>query len=199
MNDIVANPSSKDIEVIDYPDQVDVCSEKSYSDEIDESVKSNIEKVSSVSSEMAEILDQNKFIAFFSKGNNIRDLAENVSSIASVEKSTLDLVILLMGATVGHKNDYDAIMITLNELVDASDEDAMTLEHIINIKRAIQGLQTRDALFQEIVEKVNMLIDLSVENKKAMKSQKFFANFCFATGIVGAIAGVVALLITFTL
>ncbi len=180
---------------------------KDYSDEVRKSVEDNVKTVANASSSMSLITDQGRFEAFFSKGNNIRTMAQNVSAIATVEKSTLDLILLLMNADIGHKQDYDIIMQTLSEMRLGLDDDNIAIEQIIRIKKAIQGLQTRDALFEEIIKKINLLIDALSRQEETIskmgkeidsqsknnRSIKFIVYIAICTGAIGIVLSLITL------
>jgi len=141
--------------------------EKNFKDEVEFSVSDNIQKISLVSKEMEKIKKQNPLLAHFNKIENIQALANSVINVATVEKSSLDLIVLLLGATVGQNNNYTEIIERLDELKENFNSGTIELEQLVKMKKAIHSLRVRDKLFEDIIERVNLLIDLTnFQNEK---------------------------------
>lgn len=101
------------------------------------------EGVTTLGKEMHEIESQGGFNAFFSKGDNIKQVAAGVGKLSDFSRKMLDMIILLMGGTAKNKRDYDHIISTIDRMTESGDVNTGTLRQLLEIKTAVQETQKR--------------------------------------------------------
>lgn len=104
-----------------------------------------------ISDTMATISKQGGWDAFWSQGKNINDIANHVAKLTTVQKRSLDLIVLMIGAAGTMKADYNIIVESIEQLSKEHGGSVEVLDYLVNIKKMVLDLQKRDAIIQDLV------------------------------------------------
>ena len=113
--------------------------------EVTSKVRDSIQELSEIPLIMHGIKNQNAFAAALSQGKNDKEIAHNVSVLASAQMKSLDIIWLLLGASVRNKADYETVIQELNNYETEASDNNLALEELIKIKRVVIGLKEKDA------------------------------------------------------
>ena len=97
---------------------------------IKDNVNYCVSELKEVNEAMTKINEQKNTEMFFRKSENIKLLSQYMSKMASVNQKTLDLLILLLGASGKISDDYDMILQTLDELGELNNGEAEVLNYL---------------------------------------------------------------------
>jgi DNA repair exonuclease SbcCD ATPase subunit len=140
-------------------------------DSIEEQIRNNIEKCTNdielVSNKMIEIREQGGWNKFWNKGNNIDELAKYNEKITDIQKRSLDLIILLMGASFRVKRDYNTIIDSIEELTESHPENIEVLKYLNKMKQTILSLKNKSESMENYKNSINKL-EKSVESLKVI-------------------------------
>lgn len=90
---------------------------------------------------MSSIQSQGGWDSFWNKGNNIRQISEYVNKVTTVQRKTLDLVVLLMGGLGNTKWDFDIVRDTIDELSQQYYDDEEVLRFLLKVRGTIDQLK----------------------------------------------------------
>ena len=115
----------------------------------------DISRVSDISSHIKATGGWDSFI--HKKGENIRKLADNLVVMSSVQQRTLNMVVLLMGATSRMKSDYNIIMESIEELSKSHSGSVDVLEYLVKIKNTVSEIKRKEELLNSLITYSNDL------------------------------------------
>lgn len=154
------------------PNLVDVNSDE-YSKIIRENISFCTSQIKEISSSMADINDQKSSESFWKKSENIKTISKYVSKMSDVQQKTLDLLVLLLGASGKMVEDYDTVMKTIDELSDLNGGEAEVLNYLLKVKKMVKEIKDNDQRLKDVIysneemqRKVDEFENLLEENKK---------------------------------
>jgi chromosome segregation ATPase len=103
-----------------------------------------------ISKTMSSIQSQGGWQSFWNKAHNIRQISEYVNKVTTVQRRTLDLVVLLMGGLGKVKQEFDFVMESIEELRQKYQDDVEVLEYLVKMKRVINELKVKEELLNQI-------------------------------------------------
>jgi hypothetical protein len=123
---------------------------------------------------------------FFRKSENIKLLSQYMSKVASVNQKTLDLLILLLGASGRISEEYETILATIDELGSLNGNEAQVLNYLLKVKKMVNEIHDSDTKMTQIIEdtkrakeSVNEALDkINQEVKESEKSRKIVESKC---------------------
>lgn len=140
-------------------------------EDIKNKIQSCTDKLNSISVHSKRILIQGGWDAYFNKSNNIRHLAKYVNNVTDVQRETLDLINLLMGASVIMKEDYNFIISVIDELADSNSDNAQILGFLHNIRSSVSSLIKRNEILDSLVTFSNELAETIDKNSEQITDQ----------------------------
>ena len=127
--------------------------------QIQEAISKCATDIKHVSQTMVDIQTQGGWDAFWKKSQNIREIADHVNVMTTVQQKSLDLIVLLMGAAGRIKADYDIIIDSIEDLSIQHESDVGVLEYLVKIKRMVRDMKERDSLLESLLTCTNELRD----------------------------------------
>jgi hypothetical protein len=131
--------------------------ENHYIDKVQKAIKSCASDIARVSRLSANIKAQDGWDSFWKKGENIKLLADNLGVLASVNQRTLDMLVLLIGATGRVKSDYNILIESIDELSKSHSGSVQVLDYLVKIKNTVEEMKRRDELLESLVTYSNDL------------------------------------------
>ncbi|MBU9721616.1 MULTISPECIES: hypothetical protein [Bacillaceae] len=128
---------------------------KNFPEVIRQTIIDSTKSLNQITIEAAGIRTQNGWKNFWAKSQNINTIAEHLEQVAMVQKKSLDMILLLMGASGRMKTDYDVIINTINDLNEGYKDNDIVIEHLINVKMTIKELQQREVDFDALKEELD--------------------------------------------
>ena len=151
------NEDNENIEVIDKPNKQIVDASSS---EFIKIVRDNIDfctkEIKEISQTMDKIETQKNSESFWKKSENIKTISKHVNKMSDIQQKTLDLLVMFLGASGKMADDYDTILITIDELGELNGGETEVLNYLLKIKRMIKEIKNND----------ERLKSLMFENKK---------------------------------
>ena len=111
-----------------------------------------VEELKDVNEAMQKINSQKNTEMFFKKSENIKLISQYVSKMATVNQKTLDLLILLLGASGKISDDYDTIITTIDELGKLNRGEAEVLNYLVKVKKMIFEIHDNETKLKEVIE-----------------------------------------------
>lgn len=149
-------------------DLVDINSQE-YSKIIRENINFCTSEIKEISVNMDLIEQQKGSESFWKKSENIKIISKYVSRITSVQQKTLDLLVLLLGASGKMVNDYDTIMATIDELGELNNGEAEVLNYLLKVKKMINEIKDNDKRLKDIINNSKALTIKVVEFEKELQ------------------------------
>lgn len=119
---------------------------------IKENVNFCVNELKEVNSAMETINNQKNTEMFFKKSENIRLISQYMSRVANVNQKTLDLLILLLGASGKISDEYETILATIDELGRLNNGEAEVLNYLLKIKKMVYEIRDNDEKLKQILE-----------------------------------------------
>ncbi len=119
---------------------------------IKENVNFCVNELKEVNTAMNAINNQKNTEMFFKKGENIKLLSQYMSRVANVNQKTLDLLILLLGASGKISDEYETILATIDELGKLNNGEAEVLNYLLKIKKMVYEIRDNDEKLKQILE-----------------------------------------------
>ena len=119
---------------------------------IKENVNFCVNELKEVNSAMTAINNQKNTEMFFKKSENIKLLSQYMSRVANVNQKTLDLLILLLGASGKISDEYETILSTIDELGRLNNGEAEVLNYLLKVKKMVYEIRDNDEKLKQILE-----------------------------------------------
>lgn len=110
-----------------------------------------VDELKEVNLAMDKISNQKNTELFFRKSENIKLLSQYMSKMANVNQKTLDLLILLLGASGKISEEYETILATLDELGELNNGEAEVLNYLLKVKNMIHEIRDNDTKMKQIL------------------------------------------------
>ena len=136
---------------------------------IKENVKFCVDELKEVNTAMNQISNQKNTELFFRKSENIKLLSQYMSKVASVNQKTLDLLILLLGATSKISENYDTILSTIDELGHLNNGEAEVLSYLIKVKKMVFEIRDNDLKIKQVVEDNQKAQEIIMQTEERIK------------------------------
>ncbi len=153
---------------------------------IKDNVNFCIDELKSIDEAMEKISNQKNSEMFFRKSENIKLLSQYMSKMANVNQKTLDLLILLLGASGKISDEYETILTTIDELGALNSGETEVLNYLLKVKKMIFEIKDNDtkmkqvladnALTKEIVSHADEAFKKEIE--ESQKSRKLIESKC---------------------
>lgn len=144
------------------------------------SISDSTRELLSISDTMAAIAKQGGWDAFWGQGDNIKGIASHVARLTTVQKSTLDLIVLIIGAAGTMKADYNIIIESIEELSREHGGSVEVLDYLVKIKQMVIDLQKRDAIIQDLLKNMQSMqadvLSVGSSSSSALKIAHEVAN-----------------------
>ena len=153
---------------------------------IKDNVSFCVDELKDVNNTMEKISNQGNAEMFFKKGENIKLLSQYMSKMANVNQKTLDLLILLLGASGKISDEYDTILTTIEELGDLNKGETEVLNYLLKVKKMVYEIRDNDIRLKDVIETCNNtkeLVEKANEQiqkdlKENEKSRKLIDSKC---------------------
>ena len=122
---------------------------------IKDNVSFCVDELKDVNMTMEKISNQGNAEMFFKKGENIKLLSQYMSKMANVNQKTLDLLILLLGASGKISDEYDTILTTIDELGNLNKGETEVLNYLLKVKKMVFEIRDNDTRLKEVIETCN--------------------------------------------
>lgn len=132
------------------PNLADINSQE-YTAIIRDNIQFCTDQIKEISSSMADIEKQKGSESFWKKSENIKTISRYVSKVSDVQQKTLDLLVLLLGASGRMVDDYDTIMQTIDELSELNGGEAEVLNYLLKVKKMIKEIKDNDQRLKDIM------------------------------------------------
>lgn len=153
---------------------------------IKDNVSFCVDELKEVNEAMNKIGAQKNSEMFFRKSENIKLLSQYMSKMANVNQKTLDLLILLLGASGKISDEYETILKTIDELGELNNGEAEVLNYLLKVKKMVHEINDNEtkmsnllkdnALTKEIVEHADEAFKKEIEESK--KARKIVDSKC---------------------
>lgn len=153
---------------------------------IKENVNFCVNELKDVDAAMNKISSQKNSELFFRKSESIKILSEYMSKMATVNQKTLDLLILLLGASGKISDEYDMIMKTIDELGELNSGEEEVLKYLLKVKNMVYEIKDNDTRLKQVMEDNAKTIEIvshadekfKNEIKESEKSRKTLESKC---------------------
>lgn len=153
---------------------------------IKDNVNFCVKELKDVDVAMNKISSQKNSELFFRKSESIKILSEYMSKMAVVNQKTLDLLVLLLGASGKVSDEYETIMNTIDELSDLNDGEAEVLKYLLKVKKMVYEIRDNDTRLKQVMEDNERTIEIvskaeetiKKEVKASQKSRKTLESKC---------------------
>ena len=145
-----------------------------------------VDELKEINEAMEKISTQKNSELFFKKSENIKLLSQYMSKMANVNQKTIDLLILLLGASGKISDNYETILATIDELGELNNGEAQVLNYLLKIKKMVyeirdnevklKQVQQDNQITKEIVENANIALKKEIE--ESQKSRKKVESKC---------------------
>ena len=154
-------------------------------------IRSTIEnctkELQEVSANMSGIKDQEAWKRLWNASSNFENLAEHVDKVTGVQQKSLDLIVMLMGASHKLKDQYEVIIDSIEDLSEINEGNPAVLDYLVKVKNTVKDIKERDELLESLltfsndlrdsVEEVSELsVDMHQELFQLKEKQKKFAG-----------------------
>lgn len=127
-----------------------------------------------ISKTMSSIQSQGGWDSFWNRGNNIRQISEYVNKVTTVQRKTLDLVVLLMGGLRNTKRDFHIVMEGIDKLEQKHYGEIEVLEFLVKIKEAITQLklteERMDYYSEELQRQREVLREITAKSRRGRRT-----------------------------
>ena len=145
-----------------------------------------VDELKAIDEAMQKIGSQKNSELFFRKSENIKLLSQYMSKMATVNQKTLDLLILLLGASGKISDDYEIIMNTIDELTELNNGEAEVLKYLVKVKQMVYEIRDNDTKLKQVMEDNAKTIEIvshadeafKQEIKESEKSRKTIISKC---------------------
>ena len=153
---------------------------------IKENVSFCVNELKDVDIAMNKISSQKNSELFFRKSESIKILSEYMSKMAVVNQKTLDLLVLLLGASGKMSDEYENIMNTIDELSELNNGEAEVLKYLLKVKNKVYEIRDNDTRLKKVLEDNAKTLEF-IENadkefkqeiKESKKSRKTIESKC---------------------
>ncbi len=153
---------------------------------IKENVSFCVNELKDVDIAMNKISSQKNSELFFRKSESIKILSEYMSKMAVVNQKTLDLLVLLLGASGKMSDEYENIMNTIDELSELNNGEAEVLKYLLKVKNMVYEIRDNDTRLKKVLEDNAKTLEF-IENadkefkqeiKESKKSRKTIESKC---------------------
>lgn len=148
---------------------IDINSQE-YSTIIRENINFCTKEIKEISVHMEGIEKQKNGESFWKKSENIKTISRYVSRITDVQQKTLDLLVLILGASGKMVDDYDTIMSTIDELSDLNGGEAEVLNYLLKVKKMIKEIKDNDQRLKDIMNNNKILINKAEDFEKKLQN-----------------------------
>lgn len=118
---------------------------------IKDNVNFCVDELKDINDAMSKISNQKNSEMFFRKSENIKLLSQYMSKMASVNQKTLDLLILLLGASGKISDEYETILTTIDELGELNKGEAEVLSYLIKVKNMVHEIKDNDTRMKQLL------------------------------------------------
>ena len=143
---------------------------------IKENVSFCVNELKDVDIAMNKISSQKNSELFFRKSESIKILSEYMSKMAVVNQKTLDLLVLLLGASGKMSDEYENIMNTIDELSELNNGEAEVLKYLLKVKNMVYEIRDNDTRLKKVLEDnaktLEFIENADKEFKKEIKESK---------------------------
>ena len=119
---------------------------------IKDNVNFCVNELKDIDQAMNKISNQKNSEMFFRKSENIKLLSQYMSKMANVNQKTLDLLILLLGASGKVSDDYETILSTIDELGELNHGEVEVLNYLVKIKKMVYEIRDNDTKLKQVIE-----------------------------------------------
>lgn len=119
---------------------------------IKDNVNFCVNELKDVDEAMHKISSQKNSELFFRKSESIKILSEYMSKMAVVNQKTLDLLILLLGASGKISDEYETILNTIDELSELNNGEAEVLKYLLKVKNMVYEIKDNDSRLRQVME-----------------------------------------------
>ncbi len=153
---------------------------------IKDNVNFCVKELKDVDEAMNKISSQKNSELFFRKSESIKILSEYMSKMAIVNQKTLDLLVLLLGASGKISEEYETIMNTIDELSELNNGEAEVLKYLLKVKNMVYEIRDNDTRLKQVMEDNAKTIEIvshadeefKKEIKASQKSRKTIESKC---------------------
>lgn len=119
---------------------------------IKDNVNFCVNELKDVNDAMSKINNQKNSEMFFRKSENIKLLSQYMAKMANVNQKTLDLLILLLGASGKISDEYETILSTIDELGELNHGEAEVLNYLLKVKKMVYEIRDNDTRLKQVME-----------------------------------------------
>lgn len=153
---------------------------------IKDNVNFCVDELKQVNEAMEKIGNQKNSELFFRKSENIKLLSQYMAKMANVNQKTLDLLILLLGASGKISDEYETILTTIDELGELNKGEAEVLNYLLKVKKMVYEIRDNDLKLKQVVEDNNITKEIvthadeafKIEIKESEKARKLIDSKC---------------------
>lgn len=118
---------------------------------IKDNVNYCVDELKDINDAMKKISSQKNSEMFFRKSENIKLLSQYMSKMATVNQKTLDLLILLLGASGKISDEYETILTTIDELGELNSGEAEVLNYLLKVKNMVHEIKDNDTKMKQLL------------------------------------------------
>lgn len=153
---------------------------------IKDNVNFCVDELKQVNEAMEKIGNQKNSELFFRKSENIKLLSQYMAKMANVNQKTLDLLILLLGASGKISDEYETILTTIDELGELNKGEAEVLNYLLKVKKMVYEIRDNDLKLKQVMEDNNITKEIvthadeafKIEIKESEKARKLIDSKC---------------------
>jgi len=138
---------------------------------IKDNVNFCVSELKEVNETMDKISAQKNSEMFFRKSENIKLLSKYMAKMANVNQKTLDLLILLLGASGKISDEYETILTTIDELGDLNKGEVEVLNYLIKIKKMVFEIRDNEIKLKQVLEDSASTRDIVTHADEAFKKE----------------------------
>ncbi|HHU59463.1 TPA: hypothetical protein GXZ34_00865 [bacterium] len=157
----IEETKKEELEVVEEDENIEINIVDITSEEYTKIIRENLAfcaaEIKEVSATMDEIGSQKGSESFFKKSENIKTISRHVSRVSDIQQKTLDLLVLLIGASGKMVDDYDTIMQTIDELSELNGGEAEVLNYLLKVKGMVKEIKNNNDHLKSVTEQVNFL------------------------------------------
>jgi hypothetical protein len=138
---------------------------------IKDNVSFCVDELKDVNDAMTKISSQKNSEMFFRKSENIKLLSQYMAKMANVNQKTLDLLILLLGASGKISDEYETILTTIDELGELNHGEAEVLNYLLKIKKMVHEIRDNDTKMKNVLKDNEITKEIVANADEAFKKE----------------------------
>ena len=138
---------------------------------IKENVNFCVSELKEVNETMEKISAQKNSEMFFRKSENIKLLSKYMSKMANVNQKTIDLLILLLGASGKISDEYETILSTIDELGELNRGEVEVLNYLLKVKKMVYEIRDNEEKLKQVVTDNEITKNIVIKAEESIKQE----------------------------